>query len=1221
MKHYYSIILLAINLLFANYGFSQGDNCSSALTLTNVTNYCSSNGAYTNVGATASGFAVAGCWGATATEDVWFSFTATGTDVLVSVNGSGYGGTVVRPRVALYSGSCTGTITQLACANGTAGSGFTQLYRGGLVLGQTYLIRISSTGANEGTFGLCVNNYNPPPSASSDCAGAGKLCNKNSISVGTLNGGGTNPNEPDGDAGSCMTGDIFSDAETNSVWYTWTCGTSGTLLFDLKPLDPTNDLDYVLYQLSGTDPCGGRTIIRCNTSSCLNATGSSGLNSSDTDTSEDPSCDPGENAYCQQINMVAGTSYALLINNADGNSGFNITWGGTGTFLGPDPNIVASNTTVCTGDNVTFDGSTSTNYSSLNWTFNSTGSPVTASGTGPHVVNFPTTGNYVAILQANSALGCSSVEYANVTVVNGPTISVSPAAVCPGASTVLTASGASTYTWNTGVNTATISVTPSVATVYTVSAGASGCVSSQTVQVSINTVPSGLSAGSDQTLSCSSPSVTLNGSITTPTNATMNWSGANVCATATAIVSSACTQGVYTLTATDPSNGCSATATVQVFPNAGSPLVTAIPVTNTVTCTNTLVAVSVTTSANPVNYSWSGVGIVGTNTTSLINVNQGGSYSYTVTDTGSGCVTTGTQTVFQDNTPPVITTTVSGVVTCLSNTATISSSPSAMNYTWTAPFGCSVVSFSTQTADVTGAGIYTLNVENPNNGCTSVTTASVTQNTTPPSGLSAGSNQTLTCSSTSVTLTGSVISPTNSTISWLGVNVCGNTNSIVTQACAVGVYTVSAIDPANGCVSSSTVEVFSNSTAPTLSVSASTLTLDCRTTTQSATVTSTPNTDVTYSWSTSPMPSAINGSVASFSNAGTYVCTVTNTISNCPAQINVVVSDASFTPTISLTNTQTLTCVTNSVLVTTTVTPSATYNYTWTGTGMSSQTSSSVHINTSGTYTVKAEDLATGCNSFITFVVNSNTVAPNVSATNTVIPCSSNSINVVATSTDAVTYNWTTTNGSILVNGSGVATVNAAGVYTVTATSNANGCVNTATAIVTQDAISTSFTANPVSGIAPLTVSFTDQSSGINTYSWNFGDNVNNTSSAVNPSHVFNTPGSYVVTLTGTDPSGLCTETSTITIEVYENTTLIIPNVFTPNGDGVNDVFKIVSTGMKDLNCDIYNRWGNKVYTISSVTGTWDGTGHPDGTYFFILKCNGLDGKEYKKEGYINIFK
>ncbi|MBI3518148.1 MAG: hypothetical protein HY062_02155 [Bacteroidetes bacterium] len=94
MKKIYSFCLLLVNLCFVNVALSQGDDCSSALTLTNVTNYCSNAAIYTNAGSTASGFGVASCWTGASTSDVWFSFTATGTSVLISTNGSGFGGTI-----------------------------------------------------------------------------------------------------------------------------------------------------------------------------------------------------------------------------------------------------------------------------------------------------------------------------------------------------------------------------------------------------------------------------------------------------------------------------------------------------------------------------------------------------------------------------------------------------------------------------------------------------------------------------------------------------------------------------------------------------------------------------------------------------------------------------------------------------------------------------------------------------------------------------------------------------------------------------------------------------------------------------------------------------------------------------------------------------------------------------------------------------------------------
>ena len=121
--------------------WGQGDDCTSATQINNVLNYCSGNAFFTNVASTQSGYGPASCWAANATEDVWFSFTALGTDVLISASGTGGGGTMPQPRMALYDGICGGLLNELNCTNGTPGFGTSQMYEGALVPGNTYYIR------------------------------------------------------------------------------------------------------------------------------------------------------------------------------------------------------------------------------------------------------------------------------------------------------------------------------------------------------------------------------------------------------------------------------------------------------------------------------------------------------------------------------------------------------------------------------------------------------------------------------------------------------------------------------------------------------------------------------------------------------------------------------------------------------------------------------------------------------------------------------------------------------------------------------------------------------------------------------------------------------------------------------------------------------------------------------------------------------------------------
>lgn len=414
--------LLFVLLLFSVPGVhAQGDDCSNALALTNVTNFCSTTSQYTSAGSTASTFSTAPCWTASATSDVWFSFVAIGSNVLISINGA----TMQQPRIAIYSGTCAGGLTQPpgGCTNGSGGSPNSQLFNSGLVQGTTYLIRISTTAAQRGSFQLCINNYTPPPVASADCGGAGRLCNKNSISVTNLTSGGTNTNE---NAGTCLSG--FGIFETNSVWYTWTCQTAGTLTMDIIPANQMDDIDFIIFQLSTANPCGPRTAIRCTATSFINSNASTGMNASSTDQNEAVGWTGIEDAYVQQINMTVGTSYAILINNTNATNGFSLNWGGTGTFVGPDANITGGPFTVCAGTPISFDGNTSTNYTTLDWNFvNGSGSPVNPTGPGPHTVSYPAPGNYVAILNATSSTGCTSAETVNVTV--NPFVTLAFAAV------------------------------------------------------------------------------------------------------------------------------------------------------------------------------------------------------------------------------------------------------------------------------------------------------------------------------------------------------------------------------------------------------------------------------------------------------------------------------------------------------------------------------------------------------------------------------------------------------------------------------------------------------------------------------------------------------------------------------------------------------------------------------------------------------------------------
>jgi PKD repeat protein len=388
------------------------DDCAGSIVIEDVTNYCSVAGAFTNVGATASLISAPSCFGSVQ-RDVWFSFVAEYTDVTVIVRGmSGGGGTLPDPQVSLYVGVCDMNIEQLSCKGAVGNNNIVEVYQGGLFPGTTYFIRVQATMGQAGTFQLCLNNYNPPVDPTSDCFNASILCDKSGFSVQKVTGAGSNNTELN-DA-SCFFNGQGTNFETNSTWFLWTCDQPGTLEFTLSPLNPTDDLDFVVYRLpAGLGTCSGKQVVRCmasgesfgiNSIACL---GPTGLRAGDADISEDAGCsNAGDDAWLSPLDMLSGETYALCVNNfSSTGNGFSVLFGGTGTFVGPRAAFNTIPSAVCLGTPVqVFDASVSPfgAITDWKWSFGYTASPQTAITQGPHTVQFNAPGLYPVALTITS---------------------------------------------------------------------------------------------------------------------------------------------------------------------------------------------------------------------------------------------------------------------------------------------------------------------------------------------------------------------------------------------------------------------------------------------------------------------------------------------------------------------------------------------------------------------------------------------------------------------------------------------------------------------------------------------------------------------------------------------------------------------------------------------------------------------------------------------------
>ncbi|MGK0363194.1 MAG: gliding motility-associated-like protein [Saprospiraceae bacterium] len=415
IKQYLSFFffLCAVPTVF----FAQiNDECVNNIFLANVADYCSTVGEYNNQMATPSPQVNPGCFPVDANNDVWFAFKAIGTDVkirVVGAAGNNFGGTMQNPQFALYSGDCT-NLTEEQCFSDAFGANIAESFAGPLVVGQNYFIRIGARNTNVGTFQLCVTNFNSVPEPSSDCPTGVVLCDKQAFSVESLSSVGSLTNE--------LTSDDCIGQEFSSAWYKWTCDQAGSLSFILNPGNPNDDLDFSVYELpNGIDDCVGKVLLRCVASGenvgqpfadWQACTGATGLSESDNDTSEAPGCGNGDNNFASAVNMETGKSYALIVNNfSNSGFGFDIQFGGSGTFLGPQPDFLVNpeEGTQCDIDMVTFEDNSvipAGFTASYQWFFGEDAIPAIANTPGPHEVLYESFGTKSILLQITTEEGC-----------------------------------------------------------------------------------------------------------------------------------------------------------------------------------------------------------------------------------------------------------------------------------------------------------------------------------------------------------------------------------------------------------------------------------------------------------------------------------------------------------------------------------------------------------------------------------------------------------------------------------------------------------------------------------------------------------------------------------------------------------------------------------------------------------------------------------------------
>ncbi|MHB1195706.1 MAG: Ig-like domain-containing protein, partial [Lutibacter sp.] len=440
-----------------------------------------------------------------------------------------------------------------------------------------------------------------------------------------------------------------------------------------------------------------------------------------------------------------------------------------------------------------------------------TGGTITwyTSAIGGSVVTSPTqTGVGSVTYYAESSNGtCSSLTRTAVTL----TINATPVAPISGGNQTVCSDGTTTQTltatatggtitWYTSATGGSVVNSPTqvgVGSVTYYAESSNGTCSSLTrtaVTLTINATPVAPISGGNQTV-CSDGTTTQT-LTATATGGTITW---YTSATGGSVVTSPTQVGVGSVTYyAESSNGtCSSlTRTAVTLTINATPEVT-ISGNSVLTCVNeSITLTAIATVQGSASYLWN----TGA-TTATIEVTASGEYSVTVTDSNSGCSATAAVTVTGDATPPAANISGNGVLTCATQSITLTASATVQgtaSYLWN-------TGATTATIMVTASGEYSVVVLDSDNGCTATATVTVAQDIAPPAVNISGASE-LNCTATSIILNaaGSTVQGTASYL-W---NTGATTASIeVNQA---GDYTVVVTDSDNGCSNALTKTVTEN---------------------------------------------------------------------------------------------------------------------------------------------------------------------------------------------------------------------------------------------------------------------------------------------------------------------------------------------------------------------------------------------------------------------------
>jgi gliding motility-associated-like protein len=246
-------------------------------------------------------------------------------------------------------------------------------------------------------------------------------------------------------------------------------------------------------------------------------------------------------------------------------------------------------------------------------------------------------------------------------------------------------------------------------------------------------------------------------------------------------------------------------------------------------------------------------------------------------------------------------------------------------------------------------------------------------------------------------------------------------------------------------------------------------------------------------------------------------------------------------------------------------------------------------------------------------LVASDAVQAYISTNGPSVFCENTSVELISSS--AVNNTWSTGETSDTIQ------ISSPGTYSLSVQGGCN--VATASIVIESKSVTAQIQIADQEGIVPFELIASGNSTNSDTCGWLLNGTSFDYSSG--STYLVNEPGVYSLVYTCSNSSG-CTSQDSVSIKVInDKVELIIPDVFTPNGDGVNDFFAFQAEGIKNLNGIIYNRWGQKVFSWDGVQPNWNGNiqGNEatEGVYFYLVEGMDIHEKDFVEKGSLTLIR